>query len=655
MKRHLGWLHVAASAAIVAGSSLPQVVAQYAPYRPIPQQPAPNPVAAQPPVTHGGQPAYMAYRPQPAPYRAPGMAAYGQPGGYPQAAAAYPQTAAQYSPYQGYPMVAQQPTEAMPAPTQGEVLPTPPQQMEGAPTNGTVVPSGAVMPNGYSTPVPDHGYGGAYGGGHSGGYPSTGCSGDAAGYGYGNNCNSYPDYGMSGYFDNECHDSQWFGGVYFLWMERDNAAPVKLTVEVDHDTSPDPYYPQPPTTVVSTHQTDFDYREGVEVRIGSTFSIGSACDSGHGACGNGYGYGYGCEPCAPCSVDVYAWEFVWWGLDDDAQDYTFVDEITTDRRHVYGMKDFHGLEYSRDGNPYRWVNNYYNYGGDGTTDDAEDNGLPIEDPDAYDPTPREDGYVSILAQRVRTNFRASNLELNIIRFPMCNVSCGGGGCGHGGYGGCDAGGCGDYGYGYGGECGCEEPCVSSAFSMYGACGVRYFRTDDDFLYCTEFSEWAGGVPDQAAYDGFSYDSSNELFYDIDVENHLIGPQVGWTMNYCVACKWNFFCNSTFGIFNNHINHYQRLYTGGDGDVRFIHSGESFSVRSEKDDIAFLGELRLGGSYDVTCHWRAIAAYRAVAIAGLATSTDQIPDDFTSPEYVAIIDSDNSMIVHGFQVGAECRY
>ena len=84
-------------------------------------------------------------------------------------------------------------------------------------------------------------------------------------------------------------------------------------------------------------------------------------------------------------------------------------------------------------------------------------------------------------------------------------------------------------------------------------------------------------------------------------------------------------------------------------------GRELPVRSDKDDIAFLGELRLGGSYDITCNWRAVAAYRAVAIAGMATSTDQIPDEFTNAEYVGIIDSDNSMIVHGLQVGAECRY
>jgi hypothetical protein len=45
----------------------------------------------------------------------------------------------------------------------------------------------------------------------------------------------------------------------------------------------------------------------------------------------------------------------------------------------------------------------------------------------------------------------------------------------------------------------------------------------------------------------------------------------------------------------------------------------------------------------------------VAIAGIANSTDQVPSDFTNAEYVAIIDSDSSIIVHGVQIGAECRY
>jgi hypothetical protein len=438
--------------------------------------------------------------------------------------------------------------------------------------------------------------------------------------------NGYVDFGVSNYFDNPCYDSQWFGGMYFLFMERDNSTPVKLTVEVDHAAVAEPYYPPANRSVLGTHFVDHDYREGVEVRLGSTFTISEPCD----ACNTG------CYGCAPAPVDVYAWEVAWWGLDDDVEVYTFIDEMPTDGVRIYGMKNFVGLEYDRDGAgagfAYRPVNDYYGYG------------LPIPDPDVVDPMPRDDGYLTVLAQRVRTNFKAQNLELNIFRFPVCHIPCG------------PAAGCGptacyaDY-----GACGCEEECCPSSFSMYGSCGLRYFRVDDDFMYANEFTEWAAGTPDKADHDGFYDGESNELYYDVQVENHLLGPQVGWTMNYCYACKWNFFCNSTFGFFNNHIEHCQQMWGGGDGLVRFAGSTEEFYVESEKDDFSFLGELRLGGSYDISCNWRAVAAYRAVAIAGLATSTDQIPEEFTNAEWVAIIDSDNSMIIHGVQLGAECRY
>jgi hypothetical protein len=461
------------------------------------------------------------------------------------------------------------------------------------------------------------------------GAAGCGCNGAPAAY----NPGCYQDYGVSSYCDDSCgHDSQWFGGVYFLFMERDDTSDVRLTVEVDHAVAPDPYYPPKRTTVVSTADTDYDFREGVELRFGSTFTIGDSYDTCNTGC---YGGCNTCQPCAPPPT-VYAWEVAWWGLDDDAQVFTFEDMPTT---RIYGMKSFHGLEYDRDAGAtwaYRPVNDYYDYG------------LPIPDPG---PGPYPDGYVAVLAQRVRTNFKAQNLELNIIRFPVCDICVGGcnscnSGCG-GGYDAC--GGC------NGAACGCEEECTPIAFSMYGSCGVRYFRIDDDFMYATEFAEWDAGAPDKAGYDGFNYDESNELFYDVQVENNLVGPQLGWTMNYCIGCKWNFFANSTFGVFDNQIEQYQRMFSGGDGTVRFVNGGETFVVSSDKNDISFLGELRLGGSYDITCNCRAVLAYRAVAITGIANSTDQIPDDFSSYGTVSHIDSDNGMIVHGVQIGGECRY
>ncbi|MGH7606448.1 MAG: hypothetical protein ACREME_03830, partial [Gemmatimonadales bacterium] len=479
-----------ATAAIVAGTV--PASAQYAPYRPIPKQPAEQQPAAQPAApTAAAQTPYTAwqtsqatppYRPAVAPYSPAGAQQPQAAAQYAPASAQYPHTAAPYVPtapyapstppapqtvvpYQPaqptYPAVARQPNNGAPTPAEGETMPEP---SNGAPMNGG--PNGAEMQNGQPAPVEyQNGYNG-----YPHGYPANGCYPATTGYNHGN-----VDYGVSSYFDNPCHDSQWFGGVYFLFMERDNASPVKLTVEVDHAVVVEPYYPPATTTVVSTHQTNHDFREGVEVRVGSTFTISEPCDTYNTGCGPA-GYG-GCHSCAPCAVDVYAWEVAWWGLDDDAEVYTFEDELPLDGRRIYGMKNFVGLEYDRDGAgvgySYQPVNGYYGYA------------LPILDPDVVDPPPREDGYLTVLAQRVRTNFRAQNLELNIIRFPVCEMACGGcnTGCGPGA--GCDAGGGSEY-----GAAGCEEECYPSTFSMYGSCGVRYFRVDDDFMYANEFTEWA---------------------------------------------------------------------------------------------------------------------------------------------------------------------
>lgn len=636
MKRRSVGIYLVATTTIATSFCATPAFAQYAAARPTPQNAVGSPPAGyQQPARPTAQPTYTAYRPQQtqygvqtstqypqATYPSYQQSAAGYPTSTPAAVAANQQMAAPYGQYPAYPRVAQGPAETLPTPAQTEPIPAPAAPLDSSQTNDAAMPYSS-----YGTPAPtaaDYGYSQpGYGNG------TAGCANGSTVYSggttecYGNySSGSYPDYGVSGYCDDSCGGTQWFGGAYFLWMERDNATPVKLTVEVDHAAVVEPYYPPATATVVSTHQTDFDYRAGVEVRFGSTFSIGSDCDTS-GSCGTGYA---GCNTCGPAMApQMYAWEAAWWGIDDDAQCSTYLDEVPTvaDDIRIYGMKNFVGVEYDRDAGgvyAYRPVNDYYNYA------------LPIQDPPGAAP----DGYIVVLAQRVRTNFDAQNLELNIVRFPICDM-------------GCAAGSCGSY-----DACGCE-PQYCSTFSMYGSCGARYFRVDDEFLYATEFGSYTGGVIDQGAYNGFSYDNSNELFYNVDVENHLVGAQVGWSMNYCVACRWNFFCNSNFGLYNNHINHYQRLWSGGDGTVRFVQTGETMSVRSNKDDIAFLGELRLGGSYDISCNWRAVAAYRAVAVAGLATSTDQIPDEFTNSEYVAIIDSDNSMIIHGLQLGAECRY
>jgi hypothetical protein len=80
-----------------------------------------------------------------------------------------------------------------------------------------------------------------------------------------------------------------------------------------------------------------------------------------------------------------------------------------------------------------------------------------------------------------------------------------------------------------------------------------------------------------------------------------------------------------------------------------------TINVDKDDVAFVGEMQVGGSYDFTCNWRGILAYRAIALSGVALSVDQMPEDFSNEAHVALIDSNGSLIIHGVQAGVECRY
>jgi hypothetical protein len=376
---------------------------------------------------------------------------------------------------------------------------------------------------------------------------------------------------------------------------------------------------------MTNRDVNFDFREGLELRFGSTFIVGDSCNTCQSSCG--YNTGCGCNSCAPQTT--YAWEVAWWGLNSDENDATVVFN-GSDR--IYGMKSYVGLMYDRDGaaGVYvdRPVNDYYDYQ------------MPIIDPAGANPPAGANGYIRVVSQRVRTDFRAQNLELNFIRFPMCNTGCSTGCSGGGGCGGYDACGCNTN------YTGCNDGCDDSCgfgFSMYGSCGVRYFHVSDDFMYGSQ----------SQVFDSGAYGPAVWLDDNIDVKNNLVGPQVGWTSDYCWG-KWNLFCNSTFGIFDNHSSVWQRVQDEN-GNYATFQDGSNMNVRSSKDSVAFLGELRVGTAYDFTCHWRGVLAYRAVAITGLATAAEQLSNTNTDAATVGLIDSDNGVIIHGAQIGAECRY
>ena len=93
-----------------------------------------------------------------------------------------------------------------------------------------------------------------------------------------------------------------------------------------------------------------------------------------------------------------------------------------------------------------------------------------------------------------------------------------------------------------------------------------------------------------------------------------------------------------------------------GNVRLVNNGpEDFNFRYEDDDIALMGELRAGGSYQCTCHCRVYGGYRLFGLSGAALAFDQISAQHISANQIQYVDSDGSIFLHGLQAGVEWTY
>ncbi len=361
------------------------------------------------------------------------------------------------------------------------------------------------------------------------------------------------------------HGGGWFGGVGGLYMTRDNANKVWLSVDDDNITD----------KVMTTHDADMGFGVGFEASIGRYY------------CNN-----------------TRAWQLSYWGISPNEQEHSVYAGVDT-VGNLGTSRTFDGLQYNG-GN----VADFYN------------------DEDVH---------------RLRRNYDFHNFEFNIMGAPGYAAAVG---CGAP-FG--DVGGnCGTCGNGVGGCGGCSA-CVSSCDWRFNwLAGFRYFQFSEDFLYSSDAADTVfTGAPE-------------EVHYDIDIENHLIGFQLGGIADYCWSSRWNFRNSIKVGAYASHINHRSRIYgSAGTATINNINSpynGDDWLVSSAKNDVAFMAEWDTALTYQWTCNWRARMGYRAVAITGVAFAGEQIPTEtYVDLGNVRIIDSNGSMILHGGYASLEYSY
>ncbi len=210
-----------------------------------------------------------------------------------------------------------------------------------------------------------------------------------------------------------------------------------------------------------------------------------------------------------------------------------------------------------------------------------------------------------------------NIEINLIRHSCCCdrpaiASCGDS-CGD----------CGD----------CGSCCRPMCFNWFA--GIRLFRFYENLLFATSDDNT------DFVFDG------NEAYYDVRVHNNLVGGQIGGRVDYYMfGGKVGLWLSPRLGIYGNHISHESFLRTG---------NGELFDIRSHKNDVAFVGQLDVGGDYYFNDNLKLFGGYRLVAVSGVALSDEQIPQRIDDAAAIADVDSNGSLLLHGAFMGLEYRF
>jgi Putative beta barrel porin-7 (BBP7) len=220
-----------------------------------------------------------------------------------------------------------------------------------------------------------------------------------------------------------------------------------------------------------------------------------------------------------------------------------------------------------------------------------------------------DWYDNAQLHRVTADYEFHNIELNLVR-KIANWGATGG------------------------------PCAQLQLTA----GARYMKIGESLRYSTDYYNQNLGD-----------DPASELHYNIDVDNQLIGFQLGGRYQHALGCRFMAFAGTKAGIYANQIDHHQDI-TGGFQTAYLTSAAvDPYNINSTKDDVSFLGELDLGLGYQLTQCWRITGGYRAIGITGLAFAPDQIPPSFGYYDYAAQINSSNSMILHGAYAGIECNF
>jgi hypothetical protein len=169
-------------------------------------------------------------------------------------------------------------------------------------------------------------------------------------------------------------------------------------------------------------------------------------------------------------------------------------------------------------------------------------------------------------------------------------------------------------------------------------GARFFKFQDDLLFGSLASgTWggAGGV--------------NEGYLADNIENNLVGIQVGFQARSPSWHRFSTFLTTKFGLYNNHIKNDFLLYRG-DGAVAVAQPASgitgTYPVHSSVNVLSTVAEVNLGIEWNFNERLSAGIGYRLISVSGIGLADNQIPDYIVDIPEISRLDSNGDLLLHG---------
>lgn len=178
-------------------------------------------------------------------------------------------------------------------------------------------------------------------------------------------------------------------------------------------------------------------------------------------------------------------------------------------------------------------------------------------------------------------------------------------------------------------------CCNRGVTLSSLAGFRLFRFDEDLSF--------GSDPNDAVFD---YEN-DELYYDINTQNTLVGYQLGGYVCRPLGRCLSFSAGAKAGLYVNFAESNSNI--GGAAGTAVINNGPNagrdWRVNSSKEDLAMMAEFSMGVIYQKHC-WRIGADYRVIGVSGVAMPTDQIYPDLRGINDVELLATNGELILHG---------